>query len=54
MSNPARRAILPAAILLVALRVDDVDTAMNLLETGLTKYYLEPDKETPAIAKSRV
>src|SRR5215469_12217543 len=30
---------------------DDVDTAMNLLETGLTKYYLEPDKEkeTPAI-----
>src|SRR5262249_16245890 len=33
---------------------DDVATAMNLLETGLTKYYLEPDKETPAIAKSRV
>ena len=33
---------------------DDVDTAMQLLETGLTKYYLEPDKETPAIAKSRV
>jgi uncharacterized protein (TIGR00730 family) len=33
---------------------DDVDTAMKLLETGLTKYYLEPDKEAPAIAKSRV
>jgi uncharacterized protein (TIGR00730 family) len=33
---------------------DDVDTAFNLLETGLTKYYLEPDKELPAISKSRV
>ena len=35
---------------------DDVDTAFKLLESGLTKYYLEPDreKETPAIAKSRV
>jgi uncharacterized protein (TIGR00730 family) len=33
---------------------DDVDTAMTLLETGLTKYYLEPGKEVPAIAKSRV
>jgi uncharacterized protein (TIGR00730 family) len=33
---------------------DDVDTAFRLLETGLTKYYLEPDKELPAIAKSRV
>ncbi len=33
---------------------DDVDTAMQLLETGLSKYYLQPDKETPAIAKSRV
>jgi predicted Rossmann-fold nucleotide-binding protein len=33
---------------------DDVDTAFNLLETGLRKYYLEPDKEMPAIAKSRV
>src|SRR5882762_10593871 len=28
---------------------DDVDTAFKLLETGLTKYYLEPDKETPSI-----
>ena len=26
---------------------DDVDTAFHLLETGLTKYYLEPDKEVP-------
>src|SRR5262249_2529836 len=34
--------------------VDDVDSAFYLLESGLTKYYLEPDKETPAIAKSRV
>src|ERR1700689_892507 len=33
---------------------DDVDTAFKILETGLTKYYLEPDKESPAIAKSRV
>ncbi|MBV8842929.1 MAG: TIGR00730 family Rossman fold protein [Bryobacterales bacterium] len=33
---------------------DDVDTAFKLLEAGLTKYYLEPDKEVPAIAKSRV
>ena len=33
---------------------DDVDTAFKILETGLTKYYLEPDKEMPAIAKSRV
>ena len=31
---------------------DDVDTAFKCLETGLTKYYLEPDRETPAIAKS--
>jgi uncharacterized protein (TIGR00730 family) len=33
---------------------DDVDGAFGLLEKGLTKYYLEPDKETPEIAKSRV
>ncbi len=33
---------------------DDVETAFQILEGGLTKYYLEPDKETPAIAKSRV
>ena len=33
---------------------DDVDTAFEQLETGLTKYYLEPDRDTPAIAKSRV
>jgi hypothetical protein len=33
---------------------DDVDTAFHMLQTGLTKYYLEPDKELPAIAKSRV
>jgi uncharacterized protein (TIGR00730 family) len=33
---------------------DDVDTAFQLLKDGLTKYYLEPDKETPAIAKSRI
>lgn len=34
--------------------VDDVETAFRVLEAGLTKYYIEPDKETPAIAKSRV
>ena len=33
---------------------DNVDTAFGLLETGLTKYYLEPDREEPAIAKSRI
>jgi hypothetical protein len=33
---------------------DDVETAFQILESGLTKYYLEPDKESPAIAKSRV
>jgi hypothetical protein len=33
---------------------DDVETAFKILEDGLTKYYLEPDKESPAIAKSRV
>jgi uncharacterized protein (TIGR00730 family) len=33
---------------------DDVDGAFQILESGLTKHYLEPDKETPAIAKSRV
>jgi predicted Rossmann-fold nucleotide-binding protein len=33
---------------------DDVDTAFRQLEIGLTKYYLEPDRDTPAIAKSRV
>ena len=33
---------------------DDVDTAFGMLETGLTKFYLEPDKETPGISKTRV
>src|SRR5579862_3486308 len=33
---------------------DDVDMAFQILEEGLTKYYLEPDKDVPAIAKSRV
>src|SRR5579863_9965474 len=33
---------------------DDVDMAFQILEEGLTKYYLEPDKEVPSIAKSRV
>ena len=33
---------------------DDVDSAFQILKDGLTKYYLEPDKETPAIAKSRI
>jgi uncharacterized protein (TIGR00730 family) len=33
---------------------DDVGTAFQMLESGLTKYYLEPDKEVPAIAKSRI
>ena len=34
---------------------DNVDSAFGLLEKGLTKFYLEPDKkEAPEIAKSRV
>jgi uncharacterized protein (TIGR00730 family) len=33
---------------------DDVDTAFEILETGLTKYYLQPEQELPGIAKSRV
>jgi predicted Rossmann-fold nucleotide-binding protein len=33
---------------------DDVETAFRALESGLTKHYLEPPKEVPAIAKSRV
>jgi uncharacterized protein (TIGR00730 family) len=33
---------------------DDPETAFHLLESGLTKYYLEPDRDIPAIAKSRV
>ncbi|HEX5432581.1 MAG TPA: TIGR00730 family Rossman fold protein [Bryobacteraceae bacterium] len=33
---------------------DDVDMAFQTIEAGLTKYYLEPDKEVPAIAKSRI
>jgi len=33
---------------------DDVETAFQILKDGLTKYYLEPDKELPAIAKSRI
>jgi uncharacterized protein (TIGR00730 family) len=33
---------------------DDVETAFRFLETGLTKHYLDPVKETPAIAKSSV
>jgi uncharacterized protein (TIGR00730 family) len=33
---------------------DDVETAFQILEAGLTKHYLTPDTEVPAIAKSRV
>ena len=33
---------------------DDVDSAFQILTDGLTKHYLEPDKETPGIAKSRI
>ena len=33
---------------------DDTETAFGILERGLTKYYLEPGKELPAIAKSRI
>lgn len=33
---------------------DDVDTAFKLLESGLTRNYLQPSKEVPAIAKTRI
>ena len=33
---------------------DDVDTAFKILETGLTKYYLQDEQEVPSIAKSQV
>ncbi len=33
---------------------DDVETAFHILEQGLTKYYLDPEHEVPAIAKSRI
>jgi uncharacterized protein (TIGR00730 family) len=33
---------------------DDVEAAFQLLEEGLTKHYLEPDKELPSITKSRI
>ena len=33
---------------------DDVDTAFQELEAGLTKYYLQEEQEVPGIAKSQV
>src|SRR6202451_2959918 len=33
---------------------DDVETAFSLLETGLTKNYIQPDAQVPEIPKSRV
>ena len=33
---------------------DDVDTAFKVLETGLTRYYLQDEQEVPGIAKSQV
>ena len=33
---------------------DDVDTAFQILETGLTKHYVQAEQELPGIAKSRV
>jgi uncharacterized protein (TIGR00730 family) len=32
---------------------DDVDTAQAILQEGLMKYHLQPEPETPAIAKTR-
>ena len=32
---------------------DDVDTAQRILQDGLIKYHLQPEPETPAIAKTR-
>ncbi len=33
---------------------DDVDTAFKTLTSSLTKYWLEPSRETPSIAKTQV
>jgi uncharacterized protein (TIGR00730 family) len=33
---------------------DDVESAFQILQSGLTKHYLEPEVELPSIAKSRV
>jgi uncharacterized protein (TIGR00730 family) len=32
---------------------DDVDTAQRILQEGLMKHHLQPEPETPAIAKTR-
>ena len=32
---------------------DDTDTAFRILQEGLMKHHLQPEPETPAIAKSR-
>ena len=32
---------------------DDPDTAFRILQEGLMKHHLQPEPETPAIAKSR-
>ena len=32
---------------------DDVDSALRILQEGLLKHHLQPESETPAIAKSR-
>ena len=34
--------------------VDDVDSAFKTLVNGLTKYWLEPDRELPSISKTQV
>ena len=34
--------------------VDDVDTAFQKLEAGLTRYYLQDEQDLPGIAKSQV
>ena len=33
---------------------DDVDTAFQKLESGLTRYYLQDEQDLPGIAKSQV
>jgi predicted Rossmann-fold nucleotide-binding protein len=34
--------------------VDDVDTAFKTLVSGLTKHWLEPERELPSISKTQV
>ena len=40
--------------MVLVLWTDDVDTAFQELESGLTKYYLKDEQGLPGIAKSQI